>query len=240
MFETSRFGPWRFGAVAGYSHSTFDVTDRRSSGWSDNYHVGLYGGTAWGALALRTGAAYTWHDIATSRGVSFPGFFDSLKGDTNAGTAQVFGELGYGIHAGNLAFEPFANLAWVSLHTDGFTERGGAAALNGQSATTDATFTTLGLRASTTFDLNGANLTAKSTLGWRHAFGDVTPFSAMRFAGGDTFTVAGVPIARDAAVVEAGLDYALSSTATLGVTYGGQFGSGATDQSFRANFSVRF
>ncbi len=234
------FDTWRFGAVAGYSRSTFDVKDLGSSGWSDNYHLGLYGGTTWGALALRTGAAYTWHDIATSRGVSFPGFGDSLKGDYNAGTAQVFGELGYGIHAGNLAFEPFANLAYVSLHTDGFTERGGAAALSGQSATTDATFTTLGLRASTTFDLYGASLTVKGTLGWRHAFGDVTPLSAVRFAGSDVFTVAGVPIARDTAVVEAGLDYALSSTATLGVTYGGQFGSGATDQSFRANFNVRF
>jgi outer membrane autotransporter protein len=235
------FDTWRFGAVTGYSRTTFDVKDRHSSGWSDNYHVGLYGGTAWGALALRTGAAYTWHDVTTSRGVSFPGFGDSLRGNYNAGTAQVFGELGHGFHAGNLAFEPFANLAYVSVHTDGFTENGGTAALTSPSATTDAIFTTLGLRASTTFDLNGTSLTAKGTLGWRHAFGDVTPLSTMRFAGGgDAFTIAGVPIARDAAVVEAGLDFAVSQTATFGLSYGGQFGSGVTDQSFRANFNVKF
>lgn len=89
--------------------------------------------------------------------------------------------------------------------------------------------------------MGGSTLTAKGMIGWRHAFGDVAPLSTMRFAGaGDAFTIAGVPIARDAAVIEAGLDYAITPGATLGVTYGGQFGSGVTDQSVKANFNVRF
>ncbi|MDW6023347.1 autotransporter domain-containing protein [Mesorhizobium sp. BAC0120] len=235
------FDTWRFGAVAGFSRTDFDVKDRRSSGSSDNYHVGLYGGTTWGELAFRSGAAYTWSDVTTSRGVSFPGFGDSLKADYNAGTAQVFGELGYGMNMGPARFEPFANLAYVSVHIDSFTEKGGAAALTSQGETSDATFTALGLRASTTFDLNGAAVTAKGTLGWRHAFGDVTPLSTMRFAaGGDAFSIGGVPIARDAAVLEAGLDFNLSQSATLGVTYGGQFGSGMSDQSVKANLNVKF
>lgn len=217
------------------------MKNRHSSGSSDNYHVGLYGGTQWGDLALRTGAAYTWHDISTSRSVVFAGFGDSLKGDYNAGTAQFFGELGYRLHGGNVAFEPFANLAHVRLHTDGFAERGGASALTSQGDTSNATFTTLGLRASTSFAMAGINVTAKGMVAWRHAFGDVTPLSTMQFAGAaNAFSVGGVPIARDAAVIEAGLDVALTSTATLGVSYGGQFGSGATDQTFRANFSAKF
>lgn len=235
------FDTWRFGAVAGYSHTSFNAKDRHSSGSSDNYHVGLYGGSAWGDLAFRSGAAYTWHDISTSRSVAFPGFSESLKGDYNAGTAQVFGELAYGFSMGAARFEPFANLAYVNLHTDGFRETGGAAALTSGSSSTDTAFTTLGLRGSTTFDLNGASVTAKGMLGWRHAFDDVTPTSVLRFAGGgNAFTVAGVPIARDAAVVEAGLDFALTPSAVIGVTYGGQFGSGIVDQSFKANFSAKF
>jgi outer membrane autotransporter protein len=235
------FDTWRFGAVAGYSATQFDVKDRRSTGTSDNYHLGLYGGTQWGDLAFRTGAAYTWHDISTSRNVSFPGFSNGLKGAYNAATAQVFGELAYGFNAGGARFEPFANLAYVNLHTDGFRERGGAAALTSPSSNTDATFTTLGLRGSTTFDMGGATLTAKGMLGWRHAFGDVTPLSTMRFAGGgNAFSIGGVPIARDAAVIEAGLDYAITPNATVGVTYGGQFGSGIADQSVKANFNVKF
>ncbi|WP_163317183.1 autotransporter outer membrane beta-barrel domain-containing protein, partial [Enterobacter hormaechei] len=89
-------------------------------------HVGLYGGTTWGALAFRTGTAFTVHDITATRSVILPGLSDTLTGHYNAGTAQVFGELGYGINAGAARFEPFANLAYVSLHTDAFTEKGGA------------------------------------------------------------------------------------------------------------------
>ncbi|MDQ0331289.1 hypothetical protein QFZ88_003616 [Mesorhizobium sp. YL-MeA3-2017] len=53
------------------------------------------------------------------------------------------------------------------------------------------------------------------------------------------FTVGGAPIARDAAVIEAGLDFALTSAATLGVTYGGRFESGVSDRSVKANFNVK-
>lgn len=78
-------------------------------------------------------------------------------------------------------------------------------------------------------------------LGWRHAFGDTTPLAALRFAGGGSpFGIGGVPVARNAAVIEAGLDYAISPNATLGISYGGQFGSGIADHSAKANFNVKF
>jgi outer membrane autotransporter protein len=239
--DAAAFDTWRFGMVAGYSQTSFDARDRQSSGTSDNYHLGLYGGTQWGNLAFRTGAAYTLHDMATNRSVAFPGFSDRLNGDYQAGTAQVFGELGYTIGMGAVRFEPFANLAYVNLHTDGFTEKGGSAALISGSMNTDTTFATLGLRGSTAFDLAGARVTAKGMIGWRHAFGDVMPLSTMRFASaGNAFSIGGVPIARNAAVIEAGLDLALSPNAALGVSYGGQFGAGFSDQSVRASFNMKF
>ncbi len=234
------FDNWRFGAVAGYSRTSFNAEDRHSSGTSDNYSVGLYGGTTSGDLAFRSGAAYTWHDIATSRNVSFSGLSDSLSAGYRAGTAQVFGELGYKMQAGNVALEPFANLAYVNLRTDGFTERGGVAALAGGSSTIDTTFTTLGLRAASSFDLNGVSVTARGMVGWRHAFGDTTPDSVMSFAGSAPFSIGGVPIARNVAVVDLGLDMNLSASRTLGISYGGQFGSGVNDQTLRASFNVKF
>ncbi len=235
------FDTWRFGAVAGYSQTSVDVKDRNSSGSSDNYHVGLYGGAAWNDVAFRTGATYTWHDISTHRSVAFPGFSDRLTGGYNAATAQMFGEFAYGFSTDSARFEPFANLAYVNLHTHGFTEQGGAAALTGASANTDATFTTLGLRASTTFAIGGNRLIAKGMLGWRHGVGDMVPASTMRFAGGgNAFSIGGVPIARNAAVVEARLDYAVTPDTTLGLSYLGQFGSGMADQSARFNLNVKF
>lgn len=237
---------WRLGAVGGYSRSNFRVTDRMSSGASDNYHLGLYGGTQWGDLAFRSGVAFTRHDISTGRSVAFPGFGGALAADYGAMTTQGFGELGYRIRAGQtplgtLAFEPFANLAYVSLSSDGFTEKGGAAALTSSSSTAGVTFTTLGLRASNNLVLgNGVIATTRGMLGWRHGSGDTLPLATMAFAGGPAFDIAGVPIARDGAVADLGLEVNFTPNAALGLSYGGQFGTGVTDHTLRGNLAVRF
>ncbi|MET2827065.1 autotransporter outer membrane beta-barrel domain-containing protein [Mesorhizobium shangrilense] len=233
-------GAWRLGMIGGYSRSSFDVDDRRSSGDSDNYHLGLYGGTNWGAIAFRAGAAYAWNRISTSRSVSFGGFADQLSTDYDAGTAQAYGELAYKGDAGAFGFEPFVNLAYVNLHTDGFTEKGGSAALTSESSSTDTTFTTLGVRISSGFTVGGVEATARGMLGWRHAFGDVAPLSTFAFAGGDTFTIAGAPIARDAALVELGVDVQLASNATIGLSYAGQFGADVHDNGFKAKLGLSF
>lgn len=238
--DTSVFGNWRLGTVAGYSQTSFNVKDRRSSGSVGNYHIGLYGGTQRGNIAFRTGAAYIWHDITANRSIVFPGFSGSPEKNYRAATAQIFGELGYGIDVKNARLEPFANLAHVRLHTEKFVEKGGVAALTSTSSNTDTTFATLGLRGSTNLNLRGTKITVRSMAGWRHAFGDTTPLSAMRFSGGDAFVIGGVPVTRNAAVVEAGFDHSLSRNAALGISYNGQFGSSLSDQSVRATFSMKF
>jgi fibronectin-binding autotransporter adhesin len=231
---------WRVGVMTGYSHSDIDVDSRQSSGSSDNYHLGVYGGAQWGALGLRTGATYTWQDISTSRSVNVGNFSDYPSGDYNARMAQVFGDLGYRIDAGRFSYEPFVNVAYVKLDTDSFTEDGGAAALHSPGDTTDVTFSTLGLRGSAAIELGSMQGTLRGSLGWRHAFGDDTPTSRLKFQGGQQFGVAGVPIAQDAAVIDAGLDVNLTKNAVLGVSYGGQFAGSSTAQSVQATLRVRF
>lgn len=215
--------------------------NRHSSGSSDNYHLGLYGGTNWGNVSFRTGAAYSWHDIDTSRGINIPGFSDSLSADYRAGTFQALGELGYGMDIGNgLRFEPFANLAHVSLHTDGFSETGGEAALNGHDTSTDVTFTTLGLRGEQVIGLGQTQATLRGMLGWGHAYGDTTPESTHAFSAGNAFAIAGVPIAKDSAVIEAGLDLNLTPAVTFGVSYAGKLSGSAQDHGVKASFNMRF
>lgn len=230
----------RLGVIAGHSYSNFDVDARASSGKSRAYHLGGYGGSQWGALGLRFGAAYSWHNIETDRVVAFPGFFDSPSADYDAATAQAFGELGYRIDTPGASLEPFVGLAYVNLHTDGFTENGGAAALASANTNTNVTFTTIGVRTSASLMLGATRVNLHGTLGWRHAFGDTTPLSRLSFAGSDAFTIAGVPIGQDAGVVKAGIDLNLSSVSTLGLSYDGQFSSDSTDQSVRATLSLKF
>ena len=233
-------GGWRVGMLGGYSHSSYNVDDRASSGSSDNYDIGVYAGTQWGALGLRTGAMYGWHEIDTRRNVVFPAFSESLAADYNAATAQVFGELAYRLDMGKSAIEPFVNLAYVHLDSDGFSETGGTiAALTSDDSTTENTFSTFGARASTQFDMGKTKTALHGMLGWQHAYQDVTPVSSLALGTGASFDISGVPIARDALAVEAGFDVSLTSNATLGASYSGQIANDVQAHAFKINFDLK-
>ncbi len=234
---------WRVGLAAGYTRASFDVDSRASSGHSDNVHVALYGGGQLGALGLRAGASLTWHAIDTTRRVAFPGVADRLKADYNARTTQVFGEAGYALSFDRVSVEPFAGLAYVNYRSDRINETGGAAALTGRRQAFDMGFSTLGMRAAATVTAPSDTtvVTVRGTLGWRHAFGDVTPEQRLAFrTGSDSFTVVGVPIARDSLLVEAGLDIDVTNYARFGLTYSGQFATKTRDHAVKGSLTLRF
>jgi outer membrane autotransporter protein len=231
---------WRIGLLAGFSRSSFDVDDRMSWGDAENYHLGIYGGAKLGPLRLRGGAAHSWHDIDTSRTVAFQGFDDMLSAGYDAGTTQFFAEAGYAVEAGRFSLEPFAGLAHVLVRTDAFVEQGGPAALISAETDTDATFATLGILGSASFALGGIEATARGMVGWRHAFGDLTPLSNLAFAGGDAFAIVGVPIAEDAVVLELGLDLDLAANVSFGASYSGQIAGSAADHAAKAKLVVSF
>ncbi|MDD7971077.1 autotransporter domain-containing protein [Roseinatronobacter alkalisoli] len=234
-------GDWRVGILGGYSRSKFEIRDRVSSGTSSNYHLGVYGGTEWGNLAFRAGVAYTWHNLEFDRAVAFTGFADRLSASYSARMVQGFGELGYGIDIGTDTWlEPFANLAHVHLRTKGFAEQGGAAALSGAGGGTGVTFTTLGVRGEHNVGFGNRSATLRGMIGWQHAFGDITPLGTHALAGGNAFSIAGVPIARNSGIVEAGVDVNLGRNATFGFSYHGRIAGGTRDHGFRADLSMRF
>ncbi len=235
------FGEYaRIGALAGYSRTSIDEASLDASADVDSYHLGIYGGAEFGALNLRSGASYTWHAIDTDRLVQFTGSQEHLTAGYDGGTAQIFGELGYEIQVESIDLEPFTNLSYANLHVDSFAEEGGSAALAGASSDTDVTFFTLGLRASKQLRLGDAEAKLRGMAGWRHAFGDVTPLSSLAFAGMESFEISGLPIARDAALVEVGVDFNLAPATTFGLSYRGQIASEVQDHGVRADLTVRF
>jgi len=231
---------WRIGVFGGYSRTDFDVTARASSGASNNYHLGAYGGTLMGDFTLRLGASYSWSAIDTERLVAINAFSNSLRASYNTGTTQVFGEIGRAFETGQVSLEPFANLAYVGLNTDGFSEAGGDAALTSRRDTTQDMFATFGVRPSTEVTLGPVSAVLRGMVGWRHTFGDIAPSSRVSFAGSKDFAVAGAPIAKNSAVVEAGFGADLSSHAAVSLTYGGQFSSEETDHSIRGTITLTF
>ncbi|MNT61160.1 Extracellular serine protease precursor [compost metagenome] len=62
----------------------------------------------------------------------------------------------------------------------------------------------------------------------------------MAFSTGPSFTVAGTPIARDAAVAELGAEVAVSKNAAIGLSYQGQFGNGSRENAGFLNVRWNF
>ena len=238
-------GGWRLGGAVGYTGSHNSVADVSSRMSVDSYTATVFGGknieAGPGHFRFMAGAAYTWHEIDAKRNVAVGGLNQRLESSYDASSTQVFTELGYKLPLGDAyAIEPFAGVAWNQVRTRGFQESGGTAALRGEGSTDDVTSTTLGLRGAMLIGSDNAPGRLTATLGWRHAMGDVKPTQKLAFEGGSTFTVSGVPIARDAAVLGLGAEVALTRNTTAGVAYDAQFGGGNRQQAGMFKLMTRF
>jgi uncharacterized protein with beta-barrel porin domain len=81
-------------------------------------------------------------------------------------------------------------------------------------------------------------LIPRDSIQWQHAFGNVLPAAALAFAGtGAQFTVTGVPIARDAALIEAGLDWRFNPRTKVGIAYQGDLGRHAQVNAPKGSFT---
>jgi outer membrane autotransporter protein len=239
----ARFGDTlRAGLVAGYVRSDVNAAARASSAGIDSVQLGAYAGGRVGAFNVRGGASVSYDSIDTSRAIFFPGFTDKASTRFHGNVGQVFGEVGYGMAFGQVAVEPLAGLAYVHLRDGAFLERGGVAALSGSSANENIGYSFLGARAATAVPLpNGTVLVPRAMLQWQHAFGDVTPGTALAFQGtGTGFSVAGVPIARDTALVEGGFDWRFSPQARLGAFYQGELAAHAQTHAVKGTFTWGF
>lgn len=237
--ESNGVSAWRVGALAGFTRHHFELDARRSSGAQDAIHAALYGGAKLGPFALRAGAAHSWNGTDLTRQVSLRGFSDVLRHDGAGATTQAFAEIGYGSQAGAVAFEPFAQVAWVQVRSETGAERGGAAALRVAGSSQNLGFTTLGLRAEAR--IGAMPLFARGMLGWRRAFGELTPSARLAFAsGGGRFSVHAAPLARDAFVAEAGLSWRVSGAADLGFAYSVALAERARDHALKGRLDIRF
>lgn len=236
----SMVGDWRVGLLLGYGSTHLAVPALASSADSKTYQVGLYGGTAWGDVAFRTGMAYAWNDVSTIRTVVSGGATQVLTAGYGTSTAQAFGELAYMFDFGGTTLEPFANAAVVGTQSAGFIEQGGAAALSTLGSTNVAAFTTLGLRAAAKFVADETALvTVSGAAGWRYGLGGA-PQVQNSFAGGTGFSVAGAGVSGSAIVLDGALDVEFSEQLRVRAGYNSVIGPTQFDQGISGAVSVRF
>ncbi len=232
---------WRAGLAAGYGNSDLDADARNSSAKVDSTSLTAYLGGQWDALHLRVGASHAWNDVDSSRHVNVGSVQEHVKAKYDASTTQVFSELGYAVQAGDLTLEPFVGLAHVEVDSDSFSEHGGITALRGDREKGRATYSSLGLRASTpATEVAGVPLSVQSSLAWQRVLDEPSEDSRLTLAGYDSFTVKGVPITQDTALVQLGVSAKLAPQASLDLGYSGQIGDGYSDHGVRLGLNIAF
>jgi subtilase-type serine protease len=214
----------RIGLVTGYSDSSVSMgSGTHSSAQVDSYLLGAYAGRETGAWRLSAGGAYSWHRADVRRDLQYGEVSARQKTKIDAATTQVFGEAAYRLDLQLLVLEPFANLAYVHLDTEGFAEKGDAAALKSSGDTREAVLSTLGARALKTVNLSAQQLDLSASLGWQHNLSNTDSEEHLAFASGSTpFLVQSSPMVRDAALVGAHASLALSRDMRLNLDYTGQ------------------
>jgi outer membrane autotransporter protein len=235
---------WYLGGALGYTKTDADVSARSSDADIHSYSATLYGGKAFALdtqrqLNVLAGLSYTFHDIDSERDVRALG--QELKADYDAHTTQLFGEVGYVIGQPDGRFvEPFVGLTVSHLDAESFKEKGGSAALRGDDEDETLLTSSLGVRGQTTYDLGNFGAVLRGSLAWQHAFGDEQFDRTMTFAdGGQDFTVRGVELDRDTAVLGVGTLVNVSANAAVSLDYEGRFASGLREHgaSLKAQWS---
>lgn len=231
----------RLGAVLGTGQGSAGIDTLASSAHVIDQHLGLYGSAQTGSLLWRGAAIYGWQKVDTHRYLGFGTFAGAATSSYHAHTAQAYVDGSLPFVQGNTTLAPFANLAVEHLSTPTISENGSAAALDVAAQDSTVGYGTLGLRAS--FDLGAPDhgLHAHASLGWQHAWGDLSSTTSMRFASGsNSFDISGVPVMRNAAAASLGISFTIAPKVSVDGTYQGQFGKQANDQSARISLDWKF
>jgi subtilase-type serine protease len=85
-------------------------------------------------------------------------------------------------------------------------------------------------------------LTPRVSAAWQYAPGELAPTASLALAGiaGANFTATGVPLARNAALVEAGADLRINRQAKIAILYSGQLASRVHDNAIKGNLLWSF
>lgn len=234
---------WRVGVMGAKSTSHLDTP--RFASELDSWHLGGYAVRQDGPLALRLGAIYSDHAGQNKRNVNLLDYKEQLRGQYNAQSQTLFSELGYQLGSAVLSVEPFAGLGFQRYHRDGFKETGGLSALNVGAQTQQNLSSTVGLRLATVYRFdNQVSLTPHLSTGWKHLYGEVESQvrQSYRALPGrvDGFTVQGTSLDRNSLDLQAGLDLALSTQHTVGLTYSAQAGTNSRNQGLMGQWKMSF
>jgi outer membrane autotransporter protein len=241
-----RFDPTLLAGIAvGYIGSGHGTNGISSSGSVNTFSTALYASYSPGNWYVDGALGYGYNFGTVNRGIYFPGVARGASGSPNANDFLSSVEAGYHVPLGErTVVSPFAAMQGIGVFQNRMTERGaGAIDLNVQSQTTASARSVLGAELTHGLPVGlSAPLLLTLRVGWGHEFADVSRTITASFVGlpGAGFTVNGVRVPRDTAVIGIGASLAVVQSADLFLRYDGALASGASMQAGTVGLHVTF
>lgn len=234
---------WTVGVAGGPESLRQQIRDRGAITEVDAVHGGLYAGFRGEQAWINGGASYADYALETRRelgaGTSWEQTLDSRH---DAHAVSAFAEGGWDIQLDALTLTPYLAVAYTRLSSDAAVETGGTAALSVSSSKDEAWTTTAGIRAA--WDISGGETDGarlEAGLAWQNAAGELRADSRNRFvAGSDSFTVSGLPLARNVGIAELGVSVNTSDNSRLSMFAQGRAGDGQREVGAQLNWNVAF
>jgi len=215
-------GDFRIGGAVGYAATGIDGDGATSAIRTDidSYQGSLYGSYNAGAWYVDAALGYGRHQYDTKRYVALAGA--SVTGSHDANQYLVKIGAGYPMQMGKVTITPMATMTYVKLEQDGYTENdrsNSGAALTLASTQTDSFRSGLGAKISVPLSEGSMKTAVEARAIWNHEFADTNQDIAARFAGGTSFTTAGLNQASDSANLGLGLNLSTANRQNLSVNY---------------------
>ena len=227
------------GVAAGYADGKLEMDQRLSQASVSGVTASAYAGTQLGPVSLSFGAQYADYDIDTDRSMVLSDIDQSVSGEYGAETLGAFARAGFKIPVGNGAIEPFLGVNWSRFERGGFAESGGTLALDAAAEKADWTFGSIGFKSIVPLDPDSP-FSVSMSAEWQHALGDHDTAATLSFTEGEAFTIAGAPLAKDAALADLALNYRLADRIMAGLGYQGTIADYGMTNAVRASLSIGF
>jgi outer membrane autotransporter protein len=212
---------WLVGVVGNYSHDTADFKLGAGNTKVNSYLFGLYGQYRQGPWYVNAIGSGGWSDYTSNRNLSFPLPPLTAHSSYSGQNWGVYAEGGWDLPVNNFKLTPFIGLGYLHQNIDQFTETGAAPFNLTLKGDNDSLQTSLGLRASTTFQVGSGWLTPELRAIWEHEFMDQQQTTTDAFAinPGAQFQIRGPMLSRETGVIGGGLTYTINPSAKVFVDY---------------------
>lgn len=237
-FDKAINDTFTMGLFYGMADSTLELDGKLSKYDVDAWTLGVYG--TW---ALQKGFFFDASAMYGKSGFDsvrrMPAIDGTTRGSHDGENYSVYVGIGQESKAGEWNMTPSLGLQYTHHEEDGFTETGDFP-VTIDPYTNDVLASRFGVAFDRTFETeSGGKYRTDFGVHWVHRFGNLDAVTTGRFAGTDIpFTVSGVDMPRDTAVVSLGFSAEMANNTSVFAAYENEFGGGFSG--YNAKLGIRF